>query len=267
MKFSYPRGNFPRLCLLGNSNVGKSSLTKLLLSHPQWYKGKVGKTAGSTIRLTIINDPELNFHVIDLPGFGKMLHSGKNTEEYVQKEILRYIELDQKNIFLMLLIISAERLGDELEKWYFQKEDSIPLTVEFIQFFIEHEIPTVAILNKIDKLNRFQQKELIEKFRRVLNDFQIKPTGIDSETGLLEIHLTSIKENTGIVELKEIVQKRAARLDLTKFDPRQSLFDLPKLDSKAALDKIKENKEETTKEFLSDDIGMVVHKPKKKKSK
>ena len=158
--FSYPRGNFPRLCLIGNSNVGKSSLTKLLLSHPKWYKGKVGKTPGSTVRLTIINDPKLNYHVIDLPGFGRMTRLSRTSEEFIQNQILKYLRLDRDNIFLTLLVIAMDRLKDELEKWYFKNEETIPLSIEFIQYFIKNEIPCLIILNKSDKLNKYQRDDI-----------------------------------------------------------------------------------------------------------
>jgi GTP-binding protein EngB required for normal cell division len=38
----------PSLLIIGNSNVGKSSITKLLLPNPKIFKGKIGKSPGST---------------------------------------------------------------------------------------------------------------------------------------------------------------------------------------------------------------------------
>ncbi len=227
IKFSFPRGNFPRLCLIGNSNVGKSSITKSLLSHPQWYKGKIGKTAGSTVRLTIINDPVLNYHVIDLPGFGRMTRLARKSEEFVQQQIIKYIELDRKNIFLMLMISSADRLGEELDKWYFQNEETVPLTIEFIQFMLKNEIPTVLIINKIDKLNSYQLKSLREKLLHVISDFEIEITGFDSETGFLGILETSARKETGIKELKNTIKLYSQKLNMDAYDKRENLLDQP----------------------------------------
>jgi GTP-binding protein EngB required for normal cell division len=230
IKFWYPRGNFPRLCLIGNSNVGKSSLTKQLLSHPQWYKGKIGATAGSTVRLMLINDPSLNYHVIDLPGFGKMARLSRTSESYIQKQILKYVELDKRNIFLMILVVSAERLGDELEKWYFNSEETVPLTIEFVQYLQKNEIPTMIALNKIDKLNRYQKEELKNKFLQVLEDFEIEIQSPESKVGLIEILETSMKDKTGLKELKKIVKNRASKLNMDEYDSRKDLLNFPTID-------------------------------------
>ncbi len=230
LKFSYPRGNFPRLCLIGNSNVGKSSLTKLLLSHPQWYKGKVGKTAGSTVRLTIINDPSHNYHIIDLPGFGRMTRLMRKSESYVQDQILNYIKMDKNNIFLMLLIVSADRLEEELEKWYYQNEETIPLTIEFPQLIAQHNIKSLLVLNKIDKINSYKSKIVRKKLTEVLDNFDIKEQGIDSNEGLLGVHETSTKKEIGINELKNIIQIHSQRLNLKNYDKRETLLDQPSID-------------------------------------
>lgn len=218
--FDLPRGNFPRLVLLGNSNVGKSSLTKLLLSEPSKYKGHIGKHPGSTVRLTIIDDPELNHHVIDLPGFGKMLRISKELEDEVQDQIIHYIEADAKNIFLAVFIVSAERIVDELDKWHFENSNSLPLSIEFVQFLNDLKVPCVVVFNKIDKLNQYQQQQARAKFQEVLESYKISIVGPKAESGLLEIINTSVKDETGIGELKAIVNQRAAKLNLNKYDPR-----------------------------------------------
>ncbi|WP_457559260.1 GTPase [Candidatus Harpocratesius sp.] len=233
IKFSYPRGNFPRLCLIGNSNVGKSSLTRLLLSHPKWYKSKVGKTAGSTIRLTIINDPALNYHVIDLPGFGRMVRLDRSSEGRVQDQILRYIQLDQKNIFLMLIVISLDRLESELEKWFFQNQETIPLSIELVKFMLNLNIPCLLVLNKVDKLNSYKLAIVKEKLNTVLNEFSIKVNNdISSSQGLIGIIETSTKNKTGIKALKQIINSLASKIDLSRFDSRNKLMDLPPINQK-----------------------------------
>ncbi|QEE17798.1 GTPase [Promethearchaeum syntrophicum] len=230
--FSYPRGNFPRLCLIGNSNVGKSSLTKLLLSHPKWYKGKVGKTAGSTVRLTIINDPKLNYHVIDLPGFGRMIKLSRSSEEFIQNQILKYLRLDRNNIFLTLLVIAVDRLQDELEKWYFKNENTIPLSIEFIQYFVKNEIPCLIILNKIDKLNKFQREDIKKTFFNVLSDFNIEIDNSKSKQSVLDVIECSTKTLQGIKEIKQNIKEISSHLQLENYDPRSELLNLPPINAK-----------------------------------
>ena len=229
IKFSYPRGNFPRLCLVGNSNVGKSSITRSLLSHPKWYKGKIGKTPGSTVRLTIINDPGLNHHVIDLPGFGRMVRLDRKSEGYIQNQILNYIERDKNNIFLMLIVVSIDRLDDELEKFFFQNPDTIPLTIELLQFMKQHQIPSVFVLNKMDKLNIYQIKAVKEKLRHVMEDFDIPWDSEDQPNAEhTKIFTISAKKQQNMDELKQYIQDKASLLDLSKYDPRDKSDQLPK---------------------------------------
>jgi GTP-binding protein EngB required for normal cell division len=226
-KFELPRGNFPRLCLLGNSNVGKSSLTKLLLSHPQLYKGKVGKTPGSTVRLTIINDPALKYHIIDLPGFGVMKRQGKDIAGDVQDQILQYLELDRANIFLLLLVVSADRIEDELEKWFYRNNETIPLTVEFLQYAIEQEIPVALVLNKIDKVFPADLDRIRTKLKEVLQHFEISVADPESSSSIAGIWEVSVKTGSGIVDLKNFIGRCAAALDLSQFDPRDEFKKLP----------------------------------------
>lgn len=228
--FELPRGNFPRLVLLGNSNVGKSSITKLLLSEPSKYKGHIGKHPGSTIRLTIIDDPELNHHVIDLPGFGKMLRISKELEDEVQDQIIHYLEADAKNIFLAVFIVSAERIVDELEKWHFGNDATIPLSIEFVQFLGEIKVPCVVVFNKMDKLNQYQQQKAREKFQEVLDSYQISVVGPKAETGLLAIINTSVKDDFGIGDLKSLVNQRSSKLNLAHYNPRNEWMNLRPVD-------------------------------------
>ena len=227
VEFSFPRGQFPRLCLVGNSNVGKSSITKLLLSHPHLYKGKVGKTPGSTTRLNLINDTNLNYQVIDLPGFGYMRRVDRQSRETVQDQILQYIEADARCIFLMLLIISADRLTEELDKWYFKNSTTIPLSIELLQYILNQGISCVMVLNKIDKLNRFQIENMREKIRQVLAAFHIEVTSFTHEQGLLGIIETSVTQKIGLSELKQVVVMHANRINLKSFDKREELLKKP----------------------------------------
>ena len=146
----------------------------------------------------------------------------------------------------MIIVISAERLDDELEKWFFQKTDTIPLSIEFIQLMEKHAIPCVVVLNKIDRLNKYQRKQLQEKFFHVLSNFKLEIASSSEGTGLLDIIETSAREknNLGVSDLKQLIGVQAARLDMTQFDARSTLMDKPPIDVKAKQDRKAQKKKE-----------------------
>ena len=90
-------GNFPRLVLLGNSNVGKSSITRYLLNKKKLTIGKIGKRAGSTVTLKLYSDPSNPYQIVDLPGFGAMTRTSKDAKNKIHNRIIRYVEKDKKN--------------------------------------------------------------------------------------------------------------------------------------------------------------------------
>ncbi|MFX0076028.1 MAG: GTPase, partial [Candidatus Hermodarchaeota archaeon] len=49
----------PNLLIIGNSNVGKSSIARLLLTNPKKYKGKAGKQPGSTLLIKTVDLPQI----------------------------------------------------------------------------------------------------------------------------------------------------------------------------------------------------------------
>jgi len=222
---------------MGNSNVGKSSLTRLLLTHPDLYKGKIGKTAGSTVRLTIINDTNLPYHVIDLPGFGKMTRLDRDMEAEVQDQILNYIEKDQKNIFLMIIVVSAERVEDELEKWFYQNQNTVPLTIEMIQMAIEYDIPCVVALNKIYKVVKVKRPIIREKLLEACHAFEIHISTPENPSKFLDLIETSVVKGEGIRSIKNHIHTLAKKINLKNYDDRNQYRQLPVIGSKEKEDK------------------------------
>ncbi len=125
------------------------------------------------------------------------------------------------------MVISAERIEDELEKWYFEHKETIPLSIEFIQYLTGFHIPVVVVLNKIDKLSVYKKKATLEKFQQVVKDFQISIAVLKLPKDYSAIMPTSVKFGTGMKELHALVNKRAAQLDLNKFDPRDNYRAFP----------------------------------------
>ncbi|TFG02523.1 MAG: hypothetical protein EU539_13020 [Promethearchaeota archaeon] len=156
--------NHPKLLVIGNSNVGKSTITKLLLPNPSEFKGKIGKTPGSTLLIKPIFQDGMQYEIVDLPGFGFAKQASHRREEHIKKQIVTHIEKHHTHYFLGLVVINILRIEDELEKFYYRKQQTIPLSFELITFLLEYSIPIIIIINKIDKVSVFDKKRIINYF-------------------------------------------------------------------------------------------------------
>ncbi len=174
-----------KLILVGNSNVGKSSITKFLIGDTRAkklnFKGKTGKTPGTTLTIRPIELGEDRFEVpmelVDLPGFGFMKGTSKTRGDQIKDRIVHYIEENKTDICLGIVVINLEAFPRIIQKW---ESVQIPLDLEFIQFLAELDIPTIIIANKIDKLPPRKIQSALEllkkKIREYLNslpDFEI----------------------------------------------------------------------------------------------
>jgi len=151
----------PSLLIIGNSNVGKSSITRLLLPNPKKFKGKAGKQPGSTLLIKPIEFPQMRYKIVDLPGFGYLKVSSRRREEHIKKQIVIHIEKHHDEYFFGLVILNFLRIEDELTKYFIENDTAIPLTFELIKFLKEFEIPLLVILNKMDKISVFDKKRII----------------------------------------------------------------------------------------------------------
>ena len=161
----------PSLLIIGNSNVGKSSITKLLLPNPRKFKGKTGKKPGSTLLIKPIKLPQMPYDILDLPGFGYMKSSSRRREEHIKKQLVVHIEKHYNEYFFALVIINILRIEDEIKKYHFQSQNTIPLTFELIKFLEEFNIPLLVILNKIDQISVFDKKRIISLLINTAKDY------------------------------------------------------------------------------------------------
>jgi len=190
----------PSLLIIGNSNVGKSSITRLLLPQPSKYKGKTGKDPGSTLLIKQVVQPQLPYKIIDLPGFGYIRHSSHRRQEHSKQQIVTHIEKHHFNYFLALVVINILRIEDEITKYFIKSQTAIPLSFELIKFIQEYSIPLLIIINKIDKISNIDKKRIISFFLE-----NAKYSGIDiinlddhnykqSETQIPYIEFSALKK-------------------------------------------------------------------------
>lgn len=199
----------PRLLIIGNSNVGKSTITKLLLPNPSAYKGKIGKSPGSTLLIKPIFQENMKFEIVDLPGFGFAKQASHRREEHIKKQIVSHIEKNYDDYFLGLVVINILRIEDELEKFYYKKKQTIPLSFELITFLLEFSIPLIVLINKIDKISVFDKRRIINYFIDTarqfgLNFVHLEDFEYDYAHSLPYLEISALKK-TNIGELKKAI--------------------------------------------------------------
>ena len=201
----------PSLLIIGNSNVGKSSITRLLLPNPRKFKGKIGKSPGSTLLIKSISQPNLPYKIIDLPGFGYSSHSSRRRADHIKNQIVIHIEKHYQNYFFGLVILNILRIEDEINKFFIHNKKTIPLSFELIQFLREFKIPLLIIFNKIDKLSNFDKNKIINLFLNSITNYGLKIIHVDNkkidpirEIPYLEF---SALKKINVKKLKQIIQK------------------------------------------------------------
>lgn len=166
-----PKEPLPEYAFIGRSNVGKSSLINMLTNHKNLAKtsGKPGKT--QLINHFKIN---LNWFLVDLPGYGYARVS-KKTKEVFQQFITDYFEKREQLVCAFVLI------DIRLEA---QKID-----LEFINYLGEIEVPFCIIFTKADKISKTKIDSHIASYRKELiaNNWEEMP----------EHFVTSALESTG----------------------------------------------------------------------
>ncbi|MHA1149565.1 MAG: GTPase [Promethearchaeota archaeon] len=202
----------PSLLIIGNSNVGKSSITKLLLPNAKLYKGKTGKVPGSTLLIKPITHQYLPYQIIDLPGFGYMKGPSRRREEHIKKQIVIHVEKHHKEYFFGLVVINVLRIEDEIVKYFILNEETIPLSFELVNFLREFKIPIAIIINKIDKVSILDKKRIIELFLDSGKKYGLNLVTIDNFTHNYDQEIPFIEfsalKKINLDKLKKIIRKR-----------------------------------------------------------
>ncbi len=199
----------PSLLIIGNSNVGKSSITRLLLPNSKTFKGKTGKNPGSTLLIRPIEQPDLPYKIVDLPGFGYMKRSSRRREDHVKKQIVIHVEKHARDYFLGLVVINILRIEDEITKYFVNEKETIPLSFELINFLSEFEIPLMVIFNKIDKVSQFDKKKLISLFIKSAAQYGLRLVSLNekrSSENVCYLEFSALKK-TNLTQLKKSIQE------------------------------------------------------------
>ncbi len=146
----FPQENYPEFCLLGRSNVGKSSFINAMLNRKNiaYTSQNPGKT--QTLNFYLVNDA---FYFVDVPGYG-FARVSKTMRASFGKMIEQYLARRDNLKHVFLLIDSRHE----------PTKDDFAM-VEFLQYV---NVPFSIIATKADKLSNNQQRAHMEKLKKQL---------------------------------------------------------------------------------------------------
>ena len=133
--------------LVGRSNVGKSTLMRLITGHDFSTGGKPGVTRQPNHYDWAPED----FVVTDLPGFGFMEGVPDDRREAIKDAIVHYLEDHAEHILVGVLVVDGKSVVDIIDRH--TNEDEIPHDVEMFHFLRDLGIPVVVAVNKMDKVD------------------------------------------------------------------------------------------------------------------
>ena len=163
--------DLPQVAIVGRSNVGKSSLINLLTNN-----SKLAKTSSTPGRTRLVNYFNINnqFYLVDLPGYG-FHKAGKNIADSWDTVMNDYF-VENAQLKLVFVLLDSRLLPSELDK-------------QMLDFLATHEISSVIILTKTDKLSRSDLNNSINKIAKEVrfNNNLIIPTSASKKLGVNEV--------------------------------------------------------------------------------
>eukprot|EP00375_Theileria_parva_P001694 XP_764368.1 hypothetical protein [Theileria parva strain Muguga] len=156
-----PSLGLPEICLVGRSNVGKSSFINSLMSYIKNKSRKcdmafVSKTPGYTKSINIFEAVDSRdrgvLSLVDLPGYGHTEVKNAETRKNMQSIMKAYLKR-RHELKLVLFLVDGS--------WEPQDDD-----YEVLKYFREVGMPHLFILTKMDKVNVPETPAQILNFRQ-----------------------------------------------------------------------------------------------------
>ncbi|MFC2684678.1 MAG: ribosome biogenesis GTP-binding protein YihA/YsxC [Limosilactobacillus oris] len=143
----YPKTDYPEVALVGRSNVGKSSLTNVLINRRNFAhtSSQPGKT--QTLNFYAVED---QLYFVDVPGYGYAKVSKKERERFGQMIEQYLTQRDQLRGAILLV-----------DGRHAPTEDDVSM-YQWLQYY---HIPTLVVATKIDKVkgNTWNRQESLIK--------------------------------------------------------------------------------------------------------
>ncbi|KRL26966.1 GTPase [Limosilactobacillus frumenti DSM 13145] len=146
----YPSTNYPEIALVGRSNVGKSSLTNVLINRRNF--AHTSSQPGKTQTLNFY-EVEHQMYFIDVPGYGYAKVSKKERERFGQM-IEEYLTTRQQLRGVIELVDGRHKPSDD--------------DISMYQWLRYYNIPTLVVATKIDKVKPSALNRTINEVSRAL---------------------------------------------------------------------------------------------------
>lgn len=144
----YPQTGYPEIALVGRSNVGKSSLTNVLINRRNF--AHTSSQPGKTQTLNFYN-VEDQLYFVDVPGYGYAKVSKKERERFGQMIEQYLTQREQLKGVILLVDARHAPTADDVSMY------------EWLKYY---QLPTLVVATKIDKVKSNvwnRQKSLIRK--------------------------------------------------------------------------------------------------------
>ena len=146
----YPKTDYPEIALVGRSNVGKSSLTNVLINRKNF--AHTSSQPGKTQTLNFYNVEDQLFFV-DVPGYGYAKVSKKQREKF-GKMIETYLTTRPKLKGVIELVDARHAPSDD--------------DVAMYQWLKYYQVPLLVVGTKIDKVKPSARTKSISQITKTL---------------------------------------------------------------------------------------------------
>lgn len=159
------RSDRPAVLFVGRSNAGKSTLINLLTGQKSLMK--TSATPGKTrlVNYALIDE---RFYLCDCPGYGF-----ESQRDYFERLMDDFFQVSARTLKGVVLVVDARR-------------GILSSDADMIAFATGHSVPVLAVLTKVDKLNRSQLSQLVQAVKRdyptigIVTSSTAKPELIDT---------------------------------------------------------------------------------------
>ena len=143
--------DLPQIALAGRSNVGKSSLINSLAG--QKRLAKTSSTPGKTRSINFFLNPEENFYLVDLPGYGYARCSKMEREKWARL-IQEYLQ-DNLHLTGVVLLLDSRIAPQSSDLDLAHYVESLPTNL-------------LPVLTKVDKCNQKQRQLALQRWQKLL---------------------------------------------------------------------------------------------------